>query len=319
MARKRKSPERKPAARVAGLLSLGIGAGVGVVARHPRLFGGTACFAIVFGFVAANALWYQPGRHPSPWLRTRDASDFVALVGVNNNALRERNPEEVTTYRIEREQVTAPAVRQPSGGQREEAALSHANTAPGDHAALDQADLTRAVQRELKTRGLYSGVDDGVAGPMTRAAIAAFQKKVGMEETGTASPELLAALRIDSGATAAIPLSRPAGDLDSGEAAFDPVAAAIRSAERTIVTAPTPKKPVASPAATPAALPADASLVMKIQQGLANIAYAEVTVDGVAGEQTRAAIRHFERHYRLPETGVPSEAVLKKLKSIGAL
>ncbi len=45
---------------------------------------------------------------------------------------------------------------------------------------------------------------------------------------------------------------------------------------------------------------------MSIQRGLSNIAYADVTIDGVAGEQTRAAIRHFERHYRLPETGEPN-------------
>jgi peptidoglycan hydrolase-like protein with peptidoglycan-binding domain len=49
------------------------------------------------------------------------------------------------------------------------------------------------------------------------------------------------------------------------------------------------------------------------------MAYKDVTVDGVPGEQTRAAIRRFERHYQLPETGEPSAAVLKKLKSIGAL
>ena len=51
----------------------------------------------------------------------------------------------------------------------------------------------------------------------------------------------------------------------------------------------------------------------------ANIAYADVEVDGVAGEQTKAAIRRFEKHYRLPETGEPNAMVLKKLKSIGAL
>jgi peptidoglycan hydrolase-like protein with peptidoglycan-binding domain len=49
------------------------------------------------------------------------------------------------------------------------------------------------------------------------------------------------------------------------------------------------------------------------------MAYANVGVDGVAGEQTRAAIRHFQKHYNLPENGEPSEAVLKKLKEIGAL
>ena len=37
------------------------------------------------------------------------------------------------------------------------------------------------------------------------------------------------------------------------------------------------------------------------------------------GEQTKEAIRHFQKHYRLPVTGEPNEAVLEKLKKIGAL
>ena len=59
--------------------------------------------------------------------------------------------------------------------------------------------------------------------------------------------------------------------------------------------------------------------MLKIQKGLSNMAYANVGVDGVAGEQTRAAIRHFQKHYNLPENGEPNEAVLKKLKEIGAI
>jgi peptidoglycan hydrolase-like protein with peptidoglycan-binding domain len=74
-------------------------------------------------------------------------------------------------------------------------------------------------------------------------------------------------------------------------------------------------------AATPSASPTLSSvdLVLKIQQGLANMAYTNVGVDGVVGEQTRVAIRHFQKHYNLPENGEPSDAVLKKLKDIGAL
>ncbi|MNI99193.1 putative peptidoglycan binding domain protein [compost metagenome] len=52
---------------------------------------------------------------------------------------------------------------------------------------------------------------------------------------------------------------------------------------------------------------------------MSNLAYADIVVDGVAGDQTRAAIRHFEKHYRLPQTGEPNAKVLKKLKEIGAL
>ncbi|WP_146048823.1 peptidoglycan-binding domain-containing protein, partial [Pseudanabaena sp. BC1403] len=64
---------------------------------------------------------------------------------------------------------------------------------------------------------------------------------------------------------------------------------------------------------------ADPGLVMEIQRGLTNMAFSNVSIDGIAGEETRSAIRRFERHYDLPVTGEPSIAVLKKLKLIGAL
>ncbi|MGF0536818.1 peptidoglycan-binding domain-containing protein [Agrobacterium sp. ES01] len=309
MARKRKSPEPKPAARALRVFTLGAAAFGRLVSRHPVFFGGATCFAIVFGFVAANALWYQPGRHPSPYLRTRDAKDFFALTGVNQNPMLNRDAADVVTYRIAREgdDTKAPGTTP--------AADELATKAPEQS---DAAGLTMAVQRELKRRGLYDGADDGVSGPMTRGAIIAFQKTVGMAETGEASPELLAALRVDSSATAAIPLARPAEDLSKPSAAIDPVAAAIRSAEKTVVTTPAQKN-TSMVIPDPESLTEQANLIMEIQRGLSNIAYADVSVDGVAGDQTKAAIRHFERHYRLPETGEPNEAVLKKLKSIGAL
>ncbi|MCJ9754636.1 peptidoglycan-binding protein, partial [Neorhizobium sp. BETTINA12A] len=109
----------------------------------------------------------------------------------------------------------------------------------------------------------------------------------------------------------------------------DPVAAAIRASERKPTMTPPANIPNAAsnsgrPAATPVSQKPNApvqptDLVLQIQRGLSNIAYADVGVDGVAGAQTKAAIRRFQRHYRLPETGEPDELVLKKLKSIGAL
>ncbi|CDZ68369.1 Hypothetical protein, partial CDS, partial [Neorhizobium galegae bv. orientalis] len=109
----------------------------------------------------------------------------------------------------------------------------------------------------------------------------------------------------------------------------DPVAAAIRASERKPAMTPPANIPNAAsnsgrPAATPVSQKPNApvqpsDLVLQIQRGLSNIAYADVGVDGVAGAQTKAAIRRFQRHYRLPETGEPDELVLKKLKSIGAL
>lgn len=345
--RKRKSPERKPASRVPGLLSAGFAALARGASRHPRLIGGVATFAVAFGFVAANALWYQPGRHPSPIFRTRDAADFNALAGVARNPMQEQDPGNTTTFRIER----APA----DGEQQDDAAPAEQAEAPLPSGDLDGdgvSELAVAVQTELSRRGLYAGDPDGVIGPQTEAAISLFQKSVGMEPNGLVSNELLAALRVDNSATAAVPKQRPPADVSSSQATKDPVAAAIRSAEKVVTTAPArpvakseparaiqprpaqikPERP-APPAAIPAsadvddaeALPAsltdapDPGLVMEIQRGLSNIAYTDVSIDGVAGEQTRAAIRRFQRHYRLPENGEPNAAVLKKLKDIGAL
>ncbi|TRB09105.1 peptidoglycan-binding protein [Agrobacterium tumefaciens] len=299
--RKRKSPKKTTAQIGAGFVSLVVAAIGREILRHPKLVGGCGAFAVVFGFVAANALWYQPGVHPSPFLRTRDAE--------NPNGIAGYRPAEplgtqgnVTTFRIERPAETETA--QPPAA--ETAALPAAESQKPQQIVAD-------IQAELKKRGLYEGEADGRMGPKTAAAIMFFEETLGMEQTGEPTTRVLAALRIDGATVAAIPRDRPSDT--SGGVEIDPVAAAIRKAE-----APRPRaEPVSLNSAAATAKPASRDLIAKIQQGLINIAYADVKVDGVAGQQTRNAIRAFEKHYRLPETGEPSEAVLKKLKSIGAI
>lgn len=334
--RKRKSPEKKKGgSAVLLVLSKGAGALARLAGRHPRAVGGAFCFTLVFGTVAANALWYQPGQHPSPLLRTRDAADFTALAGVPRAPLlSHEDAENVTTFRIEREKpgneteaAEAPTpVSVPAAG---ETVAARPAKLPSDLPANaeEAAELIRNVQTELLRRGLYDGDADGVIGPRTETAIAMFQKTVGMEANGLVTPELLAALAVDRGITAAVPAQRPVMDVDARSE--DPVAAAIRSAETQVVTAPrrpiAPIQPVPPKAVEPSAPPPvqqanfDPGLVMEIQRGLSNMAYKDIRIDGVPGDDTRAAIRRFERHYQMPETGEPSAAVLKKLKAIGAL
>ena len=52
----------------------------------------------------------------------------------------------------------------------------------------------REIQRRLKALGYYAGAIDGVAGPVTRAAIRGFQKSAGLAATGTADRGVLRAL-----------------------------------------------------------------------------------------------------------------------------
>jgi len=55
-------------------------------------------------------------------------------------------------------------------------------------------DSVRLIQQRLNERGFNAGVPDGVAGPQTRAAIAAFQSASGFAADGQPSIGLLQAL-----------------------------------------------------------------------------------------------------------------------------
>ncbi|NEK37214.1 peptidoglycan-binding domain-containing protein [Rhizobium leguminosarum] len=315
-ARKRKSPKGKRGRQQPGLLMSGAAAlgglglqgasvlgGVGlqgasvlggVIGRNPSVAGGAITFAVIFSFVAANALWYQPGLHPHPIFRTRDPQSPTVL-GARRPA--EEQQGDVTTFRIERPQDTGTTNATP------------APAAPGQQ----PSQLVMDIQQQLVRRGLYNGIPDGIIGPRTSAAILFFEETVGMTQTGDPTPEVLVALKTDAAGPSTVPAEKPPEDVSSKAAAEDPVAAAIRSAEKTVKTVPSAAKQVPSSQIT------NVDLVLKIQKGLSNMAYANVGVDGVAGEQTRAAIRHFQKHYNLPEDGEPNQAVLKKLKDIGAI
>jgi peptidoglycan hydrolase-like protein with peptidoglycan-binding domain len=295
-------------------------------------------FAVVFSFVAANALWYQPGGHPAPWLATRDLTDPNAIAGYR--PVLRAAPEEVTTFRIERAGDAAPAESAARGPANADVVPVAAPQPSAPEAPSADRQILAEVQRELSRQGLYDGADDGLMGPRTAAAILSFQELAGVPPTGAATPELLAALKarpagrpqertvaappaaspaaVVREAAPPVPAMRPAENVNAGQ---DPVAAAIRAAEKSPSMRPPGEIPVSARSVSAPKSPVlpTSDLVLQIQRGLSNIAYADVTVDGVAGEQTRAAIRRFEKHYRLPETGEPNEQVLRKLKSIGAL
>lgn len=179
-AQKRKSPDRKkgsakakgrqPALFIQAIYMVG-----SFAARYPRVIGGGACFAIIFGFVSANALWYQPGGHPSPFLRTRDVEDPNGIPGYR--LARPQPPADVTTFRIERADDSKLVTATP--------------TAPG--ATAQPNPLVADIQRELTRRGLYDGAADGVIGTRTEAAILFFEQTAGLPQSGAPTAEILVA------------------------------------------------------------------------------------------------------------------------------
>jgi peptidoglycan hydrolase-like protein with peptidoglycan-binding domain len=329
------SSKIKATSKSRGNIVIRAASGMGRLAlRNPAIFGGSAAFAVIFGFVAANALWYQPGHHPSPLMRTRLPFTHPDASRVSMNEPQNPTAGKVTTFVIKREAEMADAEPDAVADAIADAALptqertasvpAHETlaTLPAEPQPrvtpdedMDPAALVRAVQAELVRHGVYEGDADGRLGPKTVTAIRHFEQSAGRPQTGLVTADLLLALRGtgSSGPAGVRPAPRPT----AVTADIDPIAAAIRAAEGAPAKASPPAHPV-KPTETAEAQTGSA-VVMSIQRGLANLAYTDVSVDGVAGDQTRAAIRHFEKHYRLPETGEPSDAVLKKMKEIGAI
>lgn len=161
--------------------------------------------------------------------------------------------------------------------------------------APQSADPTvEGLQQVMRSGGIYEGIVDGVLGPKTENAIRTYQEKAGLEPTGSATDTLLVHMLISELETVAVPKPKPVSGAKVAEAGAG--------------------EKVRTDSADPVA-----DLIMEIQKGLSNIAYSEVKVDGVIGEQTTSAIADFQRHYRLPVTGQPDKLVLKKLHEIGAL
>src|SRR5690606_5181304 len=129
---------------------------------------------------------------------------------------------------------------------------------------------------------LYPGAIDGLMGPQSAAAIRAWEKNNGYVETGEATASLLAIMEKTKAPSAPVevassqPAARPAPEPRPAPS----VASDQRSGEPVTIEAVLSNE-------------GPSQLVQQIQSGLSNIAYADITVDGVAGAQTRAAISAF--------------------------
>ncbi len=162
-------------------------------------------------------------------------------------------------------------------------------------------EVVAAVQAALQRSGYYSGPIDGMAGPLTGAAILAFEEAAGRPRTGEASEELLAALEAAKASdTASLSelVSRTAEAFQAPEASRASGAAEVSAA----LEAPEPDDRVAA-----------------IQHALAIAAYGPLQADGIPGPQTREAIIRFQRDHGLPPTGEISDQLIVELRAAGAL
>ena len=82
---------------------------------------------------------------------------------------------------------------------------ANAHAAPAD----DTYTTTRAVQRELESRGYVIGASDGVAGLVTRAAIMAYEYDHGLALTGEPTPYLLQTIILGTAASETVAAANP--------------------------------------------------------------------------------------------------------------
>jgi peptidoglycan hydrolase-like protein with peptidoglycan-binding domain len=137
--------------------------------------------------------------------------------------------------------------------------------------------VVEAVQRELAAAGYYKGTVDGVIGRKTRQAIAAYQQATGLQPDGKPSTELADHIRFTR-----------------------------QVAEASLFTGTVEPSPDAEQRAT----------VRRVQTGLAELAYSPGAVTGEMNDETRAAIRAFQRDRNMPETGEVSDRLIAELSKM---
>ena len=252
-------------------------------APNRLAWGGGTALAIVFAFVASNALWYQPHGHLRPLVVTRTpvAPTPSQPVQEARTPAAER-PADISIQRVSLpDEIAVPRLTAPP------------TPGPIPPRAVGDPVVTEA-QRIMAELGIYKGEIDGLTGPQTNEAISRYRKMVGLPEGTGVDSQLLSSLgaRVDS---ARLQPPRP-------------------SLEQTAAVKPVPSAPVPTPAAPPASVS-----VERIQAGLRAFGNEKVDVDGRVGPNTSAAIREFQSLFGLPVTGQPDPDLFAKMTEIGLI
>jgi peptidoglycan hydrolase-like protein with peptidoglycan-binding domain len=211
---------------------------------------GLAAFAVLTGALVINLLVLQP---PGRGLGT---SPEARINELNGTAMK-----------------TASAAPAPTAGR------------PGEVMA-DQdgsSELTRAIQRELAAKGYETGAVDGIASPVTQAAIMAYEADNGLALTGEPRQGLLQ--HIVLGATGDL----PGAGRDSSPAPSTSEGGLGTAAER---------------------------IIRSVQASLRRLGYAASSEDGRMSPNTILAIRKFEADQRMPATGRVSGELMAKLAAL---
>ena len=248
-----------------------------LVIENPVRSGGFVMVAMVIGTIISNAAYFQTAHHPAPFFATRTETADPAA----------------PTPRIRAAVPNAAGTGAGAG-----------SAPPLPTAAPDPAALVSDSQTALAALKLYDGPVDGKLGPQTRAAVSAFEKRLGLVPTGQPNARLLVQMKKALSRTGAA----EAEDITPPALIPMPAIAVGEGA------------PGSDPSATGSVDPTQsAARIRKVQTALNDIGYGPIRVDGKGGGDTADAIRRFELDNGLPLSGEASDAVMAKLVLIGAM
>lgn len=262
---------------------------------------GAGGFAVVT-YASVNALYLQNGAHPSAFFETRQPADHrrhALRSDEQQTGIEPGDGAPVTRIVFDDTAAETPASRpvpqtRPSAGIDDAERTAQVAVAPGP--APELQDPTAELQQMLATLGFYDAAVDGIAGPRTQAAVEAYKTSVGLRGIELSADELLTSLRNNMVVTAAIPRPRP--EPSAAPTTADPTSGRVGEA-------------VSAPVADPD--------VLRVQAGLKAFGNDDIRVDGVAGEQTRVAVREFQALFRLPVTGEIDAGLLDKMVAVGLI
>jgi peptidoglycan hydrolase-like protein with peptidoglycan-binding domain len=146
-------------------------------------------------------------------------------------------------------------------------------------ANVPNQEVVLQAQRQLKALGFNPGDVDGELGAQTQAALREYQRQYRLPQSGT----------LDEATARSLLPER-----------FQP----------TVEPSPTPVP--TRPGPVPIGL-SNREVVRRAQIQLRALGFEPGTVDGALGPQTEAAVREYQRAYRLPQTGTLDEATLRSL------
>ena len=249
-------------------------------------------FVVAFALIASNAAFNQPGKHPRPIWNGSKKLVTNAVPSRKNFAIPARKVKTVKFPPVNNSLANIP-VPSPRPQQKTHRQTSIKNLLKSATFDAKRVDIDK-VQNRLQRLGFYDGPVDGLIGTQTVHAIKKFESSKFLPESGEISPALI--LLLESA-----------------------VGRASRDVSKTNTTEFNSKNNNQIRGMISRYNNIDPKMITRIQVGLINYGNRHISIDGLLGNQTRHAIKDFQKRFNIEVTGIPSMALIKKLESVGAL